>query len=191
MLWNAAESPLQSPIPSFIAMQSLFIPVEWGLHWIPYLIPYWNSLEKFTIYFQCLRSLLRTGHREVCLFGTQRFSQGPRQMGESHKLISASLGATQQHHPLQRRVCAQSNTVKLWKVPFSDLSGKLSMGCTVAKHPLFFVHYFKLAAKKGKDLSDLESIVCKPSWILTSQSKYFHRVLDHPFWQERKAESHR
>lgn len=64
------------------------------------------------------------------------------------------------------------NNQILWssgRYHFSDLSGKLSMGWIVAKHPFFFVHYFKLAAKKGKDLSDLESVVCKPNWILTSQ----------------------
>ena len=124
----------------------------------------WKSHNLFSVFEEsfknCSERYAYLAHRDF-----------PKGQGKWVSLISWFLHHLGKHNTILFREGSVHNQI-LWssgRYHFSDLSGKLSMGRIVAKHPLFFVHYFKLPAKKGKDLSDLESVVCKPSWILTSQ----------------------
>lgn len=142
-------------------MQSPFIPIECGLHCIPYLIPDWDTLGNFTIYCQCLRTVLSTGNTEtvpVPIWNKEILPKARANRG----LSEADLGTTWE-------IVAQFGSSSRYSD--AELAGKPSVGLAVAKGS-FFVHCFNWALTEGQDLSDLEFVVCTLSWIQTLEEKY-------------------
>lgn len=159
-------------------MQSPFIPIECGLHWIPYLIPDCDTLGNFTIYFQCLRTVLSTGNTETVPIWNKEILPKAR---ANQGISEADLWITWE------------TVTQFWssrRYSIAELAGKPSVGLAVAKAS-FFVHCFNLALMEGQDLSDLEFVVCTLSWIQTLQEKYSNQVRDCSFWLEREAECHK
>lgn len=133
----------------------MFIPIECGLHWIPYLMPYCKALENLTIHFQHLRTLLSTANEEMRpIWNRERSPQGPDKLGH---LLCWFLDLLRASWPdlLQRVRCS-----------ISDLAGQLSAGYAAAK-PSFFGHCCSWAGRRGRaslrwSLSSAQSVEYEP-----------------------------